>query len=430
MLSKKQLRNEIKKVAELLQRRGFTFDIEQYNNLETERKQLQIETQYLQNERNIQSKSIGMAKANGENIEPLLKQVANLGEKLESAKNKLTEVQSQIDEIELTLPNTPHESVPDGASEDENVEVLKWGNPRSFDFEIKDHVDLGKNLGLDFKSAAKISGARFSVIKGELAKLHRALIQFMLDTHTEHHGYSEVYVPYLVNAESLLGTGQLPKFEEDLFKTHLHGEEGDAKSLYLIPTAEVPVTNLVRDSIIDENDLPIKYVAHTPSFRSEAGAYGKDTRGLIRQHQFEKVELVQIAKAEDSYKILEELTQDAESILKALELPYRKVILCAGDLGFSSAKTYDLEVWLPGQNAYREISSCSCFEDFQARRMKLRYKNSNSEEMELLHTLNGSGLAVGRTFVAILENYQEEDGSVTIPNVLRPYMNGKTVINK
>ena len=430
MLSKKQLRNEIKKVAELLQRRGFTFDIEQYNNLETERKQLQIETQYLQNERNIQSKSIGMAKANGENIEPLLKQVANLGEKLESAKNKLTEVQSQIDEIELTLPNTPHESVPDGASEDENVEVLKWGNPRSFDFEIKDHVDLGENLGLDFKSAAKISGARFSVIKGDLAKLHRALIQFMLDTHTEHHGYSEVYVPYLVNAESLLGTGQLPKFEEDLFKTHLHGEEGDAKSLYLIPTAEVPVTNLVRDSIIDENDLPIKYVAHTPSFRSEAGAYGKDTRGLIRQHQFEKVELVQIARAEDSYKILEELTQDAESILKALELPYRKVILCAGDLGFSSAKTYDLEVWLPGQNAYREISSCSCFEDFQARRMKLRYKNSNSEEMELLHTLNGSGLAVGRTFVAILENYQEEDGSVTIPNVLRPYMNGKTVINK
>ncbi len=430
MLSKKQLRNEIKKVAELLQRRGFTFDIEQYNNLETERKQLQIETQDLQNERNVQSKSIGMAKANGEDIEPLLKQVANLGEKLESAKNKLTEVQNQIDEIELTLPNIPHESVPEGASEDENVEVLKWGNPRSFDFEIKDHVDLGENLGLDFKSAAKISGARFSVIKGELAKLHRALIQFMLDTHSEHHGYSEVYVPYLVNADSLLGTGQLPKFEEDLFKTHLHGEEGDAKALYLIPTAEVPVTNLVRDSIIDENDLPIKYVAHTPSFRSEAGAYGKDTRGLIRQHQFEKVELVQIAKAEDSYKILEELTQDAESILKALELPYRKVILCAGDLGFSSAKTYDLEVWLPGQNAYREISSCSCFEDFQARRMKLRYKNSNSEEMELLHTLNGSGLAVGRTFVAILENYQEEDGSVTIPNVLRPYMNGKTVINK
>jgi seryl-tRNA synthetase len=430
MLSKKQLRNEIKKVAELLQRRGFTFDIEQYNNLETERKHLQIETQDLQNERNVQSKSIGKAKANGEDIEPLLKQVANLGEKLESAKNKLTEVQNQIDEIELTLPNIPHESVPDGASEDENVEVLKWGNPRSFDFEIKDHVDLGENLGLDFKSAAKISGARFSVIKGELAKLHRALIQFMLDTHTEHHGYSEVYVPYLVNADSLLGTGQLPKFEEDLFKTHLHGEEGDAKALYLIPTAEVPVTNLVRDSIIDENDLPIKYVAHTPSFRSEAGAYGKDTRGLIRQHQFEKVELVQIAKAEDSYKILEELTQDAESILKALELPYRKVILCAGDLGFSSAKTYDLEVWLPGQNAYREISSCSCFEDFQARRMKLRYKNSNSEGMELLHTLNGSGLAVGRTFVAILENYQEEDGSVTIPNVLRPYMNGKTVINK
>jgi seryl-tRNA synthetase len=430
MLSKKQLRNEIKKVAELLQRRGFTFDIEQYNNLETERKHLQIETQDLQNERNVQSKSIGMAKANGENIEPLLKQVANLGEKLESAKNKLTEVQNQIDEIELTLPNIPHESVPDGASEDENVEVLKWGNPRSFDFEIKDHVDLGENLGLDFKSAAKISGARFSVIKGELAKLHRALIQFMLDTHSEHHGYSEVYVPYLVNADSLLGTGQLPKFEEDLFKTHLHGEEGDAKALYLIPTAEVPVTNLVRDSIIDENDLPIKYVAHTPSFRSEAGAYGKDTRGLIRQHQFEKVELVQIAKAEDSYKILEELTQDAEGILQALELPYRKVILCAGDLGFSSAKTYDLEVWLPGQNAYREISSCSCFEDFQARRMKLRYKNSNSEEMELLHTLNGSGLAVGRTFVAILENYQEEDGSVTIPNVLRPYMNGKTVINK
>jgi seryl-tRNA synthetase len=429
MLSRKQLRNDIEAVESALKKRNFSFDINQLTDLENKRKINQVETQELQNLRNTQSKSIGKAKAAGEDIKPLLGAVADLGGKLDEAKSELQSIQAQIDDIVMAMPNIPHESVPEGGSEDDNVEVSKWGEPGQYDFEVKDHVDLGESLGLDFETAAKISGARFSVMTGKIARLHRALTQFMLDYHVENNGYTEAYVPYLVNAESLTGTGQLPKFEADLFKTHLHGEEGDAKTLYLIPTGEVPITNMVRNTIVREDDLPLKFVGHTPSFRSEAGAYGRDTRGLIRQHQFEKVELVQVAKAEDSYHLLEELTGHAEGILQALELPYRKVILCAGDLGFSAAKTYDLEVWLPGQNAYREISSCSCFEDFQARRLQLRWKNLETNKPELLHTLNGSGLAVGRTLVAVLENHQQADGSIRIPDVLHSYMGGITVIN-
>ncbi len=382
----------------------------------------------MQNLLNTKSKAIGQAKASGEAIEPLLEEVSNLGKKLDDVKASLTNLQLKIDEIVMAIPNLPHASVPEGASESDNLELLKWGEPKKFEFKPKDHVDLGEILGIDFAAAAKISGARFVVMTGKIAKLQRALTQFMLDHHTEVNGYTETYVPYLVNADSLTGTGQLPKFEADLFKTHLHGEEGEAKALYLIPTAEVPVTNIVRDSIIKESDLPLKFVAHTPCFRSEAGSYGRDTRGLIRQHQFEKVELVQISKPTDSYDVLEELTTHAEGILKLLELPYRKVTLCTGDLGFSSAKTYDLEVWLPGQSAYREISSCSCFEGFQARRMQLRWKNSDTKESEYLHTLNGSGLAVGRTLVAVIENYQNADGSITVPKVLHSYMGGLTKI--
>ena len=429
MLSKKQLRSDIEAVEIALKKRNFSFDINQLNGLENKRKKNQVETQELQNLRNTQSKAIGKAKAAGEDIKPLLDAVADLGDKLDEAKSELQSIQVQIDDIVMAMPNIPHESVPEGNSEDDNVEVSKWGEPGQYDFEVKDHVDLGESLGLDFETAAKISGARFSVMTGKIARLHRALTQFMLDQHVENNGYTEAYVPYLVNAESLIGTGQLPKFEADLFKTHLRGEEGDAKTLYLIPTGEVPITNMVRDTIVKENDLPLKFVGHTPSFRSEAGAYGRDTRGLIRQHQFEKVELVQVAKAQDSYQLLEELTGHAEGILKALELPYRKVILCTGDLGFSAAKTYDLEVWLPGQNAYREISSCSCFEDFQARRLQLRWKNPATNKPELLHTLNGSGLAVGRTLVAVLENHQQADGSIRVPDVLHSYMGGITVIN-
>ena len=429
MLSKKQLRSDIEAVEIALKKRNFSFDINELNGLENKRKKNQVETQELQNLRNTQSKAIGKAKAAGEDIKPLLDAVADLGDKLDQAKSELQSIQVQIDDIVMAMPNIPHESVPEGNSEDDNVEVSKWGEPGQYDFEVKDHVDLGEAHGLDFETAAKISGARFSVMTGKIARLHRALTQFMLDQHVENNGYTEAYVPYLVNAESLTGTGQLPKFEADLFKTHLHGEEGDAKTLYLIPTGEVPITNMVRDTIVKEGDLPLKFVGHTPSFRSEAGAYGRDTRGLIRQHQFEKVELVQVAKAQDSYQQLEELTGHAESILQALELPYRKVNLCAGDLGFSAAKTYDLEVWLPGQNAYREISSCSCFEDFQARRLQLRWKNPETNKPELLHTLNGSGLAVGRTLVAVLENHQQADGSIRVPDVLHSYMGGITVIN-
>ena len=428
MLESKLLRGNIDFVVEQLKRRNFTFDVDEFNKLEDQRKVIQVQTQELQNLRNTKSKAIGQAKASGEDIKPLLDEVSSLGESLDDAKSELNALQFKIDEIAMAIPNIPHPSVPEGFSEDDNLEVLKWGEPRKFDFEPKDHVDLGEMHGIDFAAAAKISGARFVVMTGKIAKLQRALTQFMLDHHTEVNGYTETYVPYLVNSDSLMGTGQLPKFEADLFKTHLHGEEGDAKSLYLIPTAEVPVTNIVRDSIIKESDLPLKFVAHTPCFRSEAGSYGRDTRGLIRQHQFEKVELVQISKPSDAYDVLEELTAHAEGILKLLELPYRKVTLCTADLGFSSAKTYDLEVWLPGQSAYREISSCSCFEAFQARRMQLRWKNSDTKESEFLHTLNGSGLAVGRTLVAVIENYQNADGSITIPKVLQGYMGGSTKI--
>ena len=430
MLESKLLRGNIDFVVEQLNRRNYSFNVNEFNELENERKIIQVQTQELQNLRNTKSKSIGQAKASGENIEPLLQEVSELGEKLDKAKEQLQEVQSKISDITLSMPNIPHPSVPKGNSEEENEEVLSWPpeGPIQFDFNPKDHVDLGELHGIDFAAAAKISGSRFVVITGKLAKLQRALTQFMLDHHTENNNYKETYAPYLVNSDSLMGTGQLPKFEADLFKTHLHGEEGEARALYLIPTAEVPVTNLVRDSILKESELPLKFVAHTPCFRSEAGSYGKDTRGLIRQHQFEKVELVQISKPSESYNILEELTNDAEGILKLLELPYRKVTLCTGDLGFSSAKTYDLEVWLPGQNAYREISSCSCFESFQARRMQLRWKNPETNESEFLHTLNGSGLAVGRTLVAVIENYQNADGSITVPKVLQGYMGGLTKI--
>ena len=428
MLESKLLRGNIDFVVEQLKRRNFSFDVAEFNKLEDQRKVIQVQTQDLQNLRNTKSKAIGQAKASGENIEPLLEEVSDLGEKLDNAKSALNDLQLKIDEIVMAIPNIPHSSVPEGQSEDENIELSKWGEPKKFDFEPKDHVDLGEMHGIDFAAAAKISGSRFVVITGKVAKLQRALTQFMLDQHTEKNGYTETYAPYLVNADSLTGTGQLPKFEADLFKTHLHGEEGEAKALYLIPTAEVPVTNIVRDSILKDSELPLKFVAHTPCFRSEAGSYGKDTRGLIRQHQFEKVELVQISNPDNSYDVLEELTEHAEGILKLLELPYRKVILCTGDLGFSSAKTYDLEVWLPGQSAYREISSCSCFEGFQARRMQLRWKNPETKESEFLHTLNGSGLAVGRTLVAVIENYQNADGSITIPKVLQSYMGGLTTI--
>ncbi|VVH50518.1 Seryl-tRNA synthetase (EC [uncultured Gammaproteobacteria bacterium] len=428
MLSKKQLRNDIKAIEVALKKRNFSFDASALSDLEDRRKKNQIETQEIQNCRNTQSKSIGKAKVAGEDINPLLKAVAGLGDKLDAAKTELQSIQAEIDTIVMGLPNIPHESVPEGNSEDDNIEVSKWGEPGQYNFEVKDHVDLGGLYGLDFETAAKIAGSRFCVMTGKIAKLHRALTQFMLDHHTENNGYTEAYVPYLVNAQSLTGTGQLPKFEADLFKTSLHGEEGEAKSLYLIPTGEVPITNIMRGKIVKESDLPIKFVGHTPSFRSEAGAYGRDTRGLIRQHQFEKVEMVQVVKAQDSYQVLEELTGHAEGILQALELPYRKVNLCAGDLGFSAAKTYDLEVWLPGQNAYREISSCSCFEAFQARRLQLRWKNPETNKPELLHTLNGSGLAVGRTLVAVLENHQQADKSIKIPDVLHKYMGGITII--
>ena len=428
MLESKLLRGNIDFVVEQLKRRNFTFDKAQYNKLEDQRKVIQVQTQDLQNLRNTKSKAIGKAKASGESIQTLLDEVSELGQKLDNAKSKLQDIQAKIDEIVMAMPNIPHPSVPEGGSEDDNVEIISWGETTKFDFEPKDHVDLGAIHGMDFAVAAKISGARFVVITGKLAKLQRALTQFMLDHHIEKNGYTETYVPYLVNADSLTGTGQLPKFEADLFKTHLHGEEGEAKALYLIPTAEVPVTNIVRESIIKGSELPLKFVAHTPCFRSEAGSYGKDTRGLIRQHQFEKVELVQISKPDDSYEVLEELTYNAEGILQLLDLPYRKIELCTGDLGFSSAKTYDLEVWLPGQNKYREISSCSCFEAFQARRMQLRWKNTETNTTEFLHTLNGSGLAVGRTLVAVMENYQQSDGSIIVPKVLQGYMGGLTRI--
>jgi len=421
MLDPKLIRNEPEQVAKRLALRGYQLDINTLNNLEEQRKMLQVETENLQAERNKSSKSIGQAKAKGEDIQPLLDAVADLGGKLDDAKGQLDKVQDQMNDLLAGIPNIPDESVPAGKSEDDNVEISRWGNPRKFDFDVRDHVDLGEALnGMDFETGAKITGSRFVVMRDQIARMHRALIQYMLNTHIDEHGYREIYTPYIVNRDSLRGTGQLPKFEEDLFR--LDVEQG----YYLIPTAEVPVTNTLRDEIYD-GELPLKYVCHTPCFRSEAGSYGRDVRGMIRQHQFEKVELVQFVKPEESDDALEALSGHAENILQSLELPYRKVILCGGDIGFSAAKTYDLEVWLPSQNTYREISSCSNFRDFQARRMKARYRNSEGKP-ELLHTLNGSGLAVGRTLLAIMENYQQEDGSIEVPEALRPYMGGLEAI--
>jgi seryl-tRNA synthetase len=425
MLDPKLFRNDIEATAAQLAKRGFTLDTALLIQLEEQRKAFQIKTQELQNQRNTRSKSIGKAKASGQDIQPLLAEVNQLGADLDAAKAEQDEVLAKIDNILSAVPNLIHESVPEGASEDDNVEIKRWGTPRVFDFEVKDHVDVGAGIanGLDFESGAKLAGTRFAVLRGQIAKMHRALAQLMLDVHTEQHGYVEMYVPYLVNQDSLYGTGQLPKFGEDLFHTELSN-----KKFSLIPTAEVPLTNLLRNEIVEESELPIKMCAHTPCFRSEAGSGGRDIRGLIRQHQFDKVEMVQLVKPEDSLTALEELTGHAEKILELLEIPYRTVILCTGDIGFGSSKTFDIEVWLPAQNTYREISSCSSMGDFQARRMQARFRNSETKKPELLHTLNGSGLAVGRTLVAVLENYQQADGSLKIPTALQPYMNGLTQI--
>jgi seryl-tRNA synthetase len=425
MIDPKLLRQSPLEVKENLARRGFDFDTEAYTVLEEQRKVLQVQTEALRNERNLSSRQIGKAKAQGEDVAPLLAAVKDAGDRLDETEDRLQVVQSELHDIELGLPNLMHDDVPRGNCEADNQEVRRWGEPPEFDFKAADHVDLGVGLGLlDFDSASRISGSRFSVMHGPLARMQRALIQFMLDVHTSVNGYEEVYVPYLVQAQALLGTSQLPKFEEDLFKTC------DETPFYLIPTAEVPLTNLVREQILEADTLPRRYVAHTPCFRSEAGSYGKDTRGMIRQHQFEKVELVQMVAPSESTEALESLTGHAEGILQRLGLAYRVIVLCAGDLGFGSHRTYDIEVWLPGQNNFREISSCSCFTDFQARRMQARWRNPETGRPELLHTLNGSGLAAGRTLVAIMENFQDKDGNVHVPEVLRPYMNGLAVIRK
>ncbi|RZV37823.1 MAG: serine--tRNA ligase [Chromatiales bacterium] len=419
MIDPKLLRQSAAEVAANLARRGFAFDVEAYLALDARRKSLQVETEALQNERNTSAKSIGKAKAQGEDIEPLLAAVKDLGERLEASEQALQAVQGELNDIELGLPNLLADDVPNGTTEDDNLEVRRWGEPAELGFTARDHIELGEALGqLDFEAASKISGARFVVMTGALARLQRALIQFMLDTHTSEHGYTETYAPYLVRGQALVGTGQLPKFEEDLFKTETE------TPFYLIPTAEVPVTNLARDMIYDADELPARHVAHTPCFRSEAGSHGQDTRGMIRQHQFEKVELVQFVAPDASMQALEELTGHAEVILQRLELPYRVVTLCAGDVGFGSAKTYDIEVWLPGQQKYREISSCSNYNDYQARRMQARRRNPETGKPELLHTLNGSGVAAGRALIAVMENYQEADGSIRIPEPLRPYMGG------
>lgn len=425
MLDAKLFRSELAQTAERLKAaRNFLLDVERLEALEQQRKDLQVRTESLQAERNARSKSIGQAKAKGEDIAPLLAAVDDLGAQLEAAKAELNEVQTQLQDIIAGVPNLPDESVPMGADEDDNQEVSRWGTPREFTFEPKDHVDVAANIvnGMDFDQGAKLAGARFVVLKGQIARLHRALAQFMIDLHTTEHGYEEAYVPYLVNQETLYGTGQLPKFGEDLF--HVKGATENQVPLSLIPTAEVPLTNLWRDEIADEHQLPIQYVAHTPCFRSEAGSHGRDTRGLIRQHQFDKVELVWLVQPEASMDTLETLTGHAEKVLQLLELPYRKVLLCTGDMGFGAAKTYDLEVWVPSQQKYREISSCSNMWDFQARRMQARFRRKGAKKPELMHTLNGSGLAVGRTLVALLENNQQADGSVTIPKALQPYMGG------
>jgi seryl-tRNA synthetase len=423
MLDIKTLRKDAQAVSAQLARRGFALDVERFRVLDTERKHLQTETERLQSERNTKAKAIGKAKASGEDIAPLVAEVGDLGDRLDQAKENFLGVQLQLDDFLRGIPNVPDAAVPAGDSEDDNLELHRWGEPPEFNFEPMDHVDLGEDGGLDFEAAAKISGSRFVVIRGQLARMQRALTQFMLDIHTTQHGYEELYVPYIVNQDSLYGTGQLPKFENDQFAI-----SGDA-GFYLIPTAEVPVTNLFRGEIIDADRLPIRQVCHTPCFRSEAGSHGRDTRGMIRQHQFEKVELVQLVHPEASWQALDELTAHAESVLKRLELPYRAMVLCGGDLGFSAAKTIDLEVWLPGQNQYREISSCSNFLDFQARRMQARFRNPETNKPELVHTLNGSGLAVGRTLVAVMENYQDGDGRVHVPDVLRGYMGGTSTLD-
>ena len=435
MIDPNLLRNNLAEVAEKLKiKRGFTLDVANITQLEEQRKALQVKTETLQAERNARSKAIGAAKARGEDIAPLLAEVDHMAAELEQGKVELEKVQNALNDIALNIPNIPADEVPLGKDDSENLEVSRWGEPRKFDFEVKDHVALGENLqGLDFASAVKLTGSRFVVMKGQIAKLHRALAQFMLDLHTEQHGYTEAYVPYLVNHDTLYGTGQLPKFSEDLFHTKpLEGQDPNEvqRTYALIPTAEVPVTNLVRGDILEAENLPLKMTAHTPCFRSEAGSYGRDTRGLIRMHQFDKVELVQIVEPEKSMEALEELTGHAEKVLQLLGLPYRKVLLCTGDMGFGSCKTYDLEVWVPAQNTYREISSCSNMWDFQARRMQARCRSKGDKKTRLVHTLNGSGLAVGRTLVAVLENYQNADGSITVPEVLRPYMGGLEVIGK
>jgi seryl-tRNA synthetase len=431
MLDIQTLRNDLAGVAARLKTRGFELDTAKFEQLEAERKTIQTRTQELQAKRNATSKLIGQAKAKGEDTTAIMAEVGALGDELKQLETKLPQVLADMDAFLAVIPNVPHASVPVGKSEADNAEMHKFGEPKRFDFDVQDHVSIGEGLGgLDFETATKIAGARFSLLTGSLARMHRALAQFMLDTHTEKHGYTETYVPYLVNAESMRGTGQLPKFEEDLFRVpRVAGDDGVEKNFYLIPTAEVPVTNMVRDEIVPLEKLPMKFVAHTPCFRSEAGSYGRDTRGMIRQHQFEKVELVQMVHPDHSYAALEALLGHAEIILQKLELPYRVVKLCTGDMGFSAATTYDIEVWLPAQNTYREISSCSNFEAFQARRMQARFRNAAGKP-ELLHTLNGSGLAVGRTLVAVLENYQNADGSVTIPDVLRPYMGGMEKLSK
>ncbi|WP_047687950.1 serine--tRNA ligase [Vibrio sp. ZOR0018] len=434
MLDSKLLRTELDETAAKLARRGFKLDVETIRQLEEQRKSIQVEVENLQSSRNSISKEIGQKMAVGDKAgaEAVKLQIGSLGSDLDAKKAQLNDIQAQLDAITMSVPNVPDESVPDGKDENDNVEVYRWGEPKTYDFELRDHVDLGEMAGgLDFASATKITGARFIVMKGQFARLHRAIAQFMLDLHTQEHGYTEMYVPYLVNADSLFGTGQLPKFGQDLFHTEPLTEkvnDEEPRKLSLIPTAEVPVTNLVRDTISDEADLPLKMTAHTPCFRSEAGSYGRDTRGLIRMHQFDKVELVQITRPEDSMAALEELTGHAEKVLKLLELPYRKVVLCAGDMGFGSRKTYDLEVWVPAQGTYREISSCSNMWDFQARRMQARFRRKGGNKPELVHTLNGSGLAVGRTMVAILENNQQADGRIAVPSVLQPYMGGATHI--
>jgi seryl-tRNA synthetase len=422
MLDIQQLRNDLDNVVARLAARKFVFPAEEFKALEAQRKTIQTNTENLQAKRNAASKQIGIAKSKGEDASAILAEVAGLGDELKAAESQLAEIQANMQALMLNVPNLPHESVPVGQDESQNVEARRWGTSRSFDFEVKDHADVGAPLGLDFDTGAKLSGARFTLMKGQIAKLHRAIAQFMLDTQTDKHGYTECYTPYMVNRETLVGTGQLPKFEEDLFVT----PHNDSK-LYLIPTSEVTLTNTVRDEIVAADSLPIKLTAHTPCFRSEAGSYGRDTKGMIRQHQFDKVEMVQIVHPETSYQALEEMVGHAEAILQALELPYRVVSLCTGDMGFGAAKTYDLEVWLPAQNTYREISSVSNCEAFQARRLQARFRNANGKP-ELLHTLNGSGLAVGRTLVAVLENNQNADGSVTIPKVLQPYMGGKTAL--